>query len=150
MPPSAYGPLSQEDDQEDVDAASITRASGHGLLPRPPVYYGEGPFDPPSSDDESEELLSKPEAGSDGLAERGQIMANEVGSSGLYVGRRRVRELLLIGVSMLFNLWSRRNGRLCDGWYFLWSGWCPSQLSLVFLLVFRTKRRNTLLEVMSR
>ncbi|ETW78834.1 dipeptidyl aminopeptidase [Heterobasidion irregulare TC 32-1] len=89
MPPSAYGPLAQEDDREDVDVASMTRASGHGLLPRPPVYYGEGPFDPPSSDDESEELLSKQEAGSDGLAERGQIMANEVGSSGLYVGRRR-------------------------------------------------------------
>ncbi|KAF8638411.1 hypothetical protein AX17_002236 [Amanita inopinata Kibby_2008] len=40
---------------------------------RPPTYYGEGPFDPPSSEDEGESLLEKEvnEPQSPGRAERG-------------------------------------------------------------------------------
>lgn len=32
-----------------------------GSIVRPPVYYGEGPFDPPSSEEEDETLLDKDE-----------------------------------------------------------------------------------------
>jgi dipeptidyl aminopeptidase len=38
---------------------------------RPPVYYGDGPFDPPSSDEEDAGLLDKTEPASPGSAERG-------------------------------------------------------------------------------
>jgi len=31
------------------------------LVSRPPVYYGDGPFDPPSSDDEEERNNAQPE-----------------------------------------------------------------------------------------
>lgn len=39
---------------------------------RPQVYYGDGPFDPPSSDDEDGALLEKNVPGSPRLAERGE------------------------------------------------------------------------------
>ncbi|KAJ7281993.1 dipeptidyl aminopeptidase [Mycena rebaudengoi] len=38
---------------------------------RPPTYYGDGPFDAPSSDEEDEALLEKGPPGSPGIAERG-------------------------------------------------------------------------------
>ena len=37
---------------------------------RPPTYYGEGPFDPPSSEDEDESLLQKETSRSLGTIER--------------------------------------------------------------------------------
>ena len=46
------------------------RASTHSGPVRPPTYYGEGPFDPPSSEDEDESLLQKENAPSLGRIER--------------------------------------------------------------------------------
>lgn len=51
------------------DALYDERASTHSGPVRPPTYYGEGPFDPPSSDDEDESLL-KENSRSLGMIER--------------------------------------------------------------------------------
>lgn len=48
------------DHREQVDGDSQTELrqiadTGQLWVTRPPVYYGDGPFDPPSSDDEDEQ-----------------------------------------------------------------------------------------------
>jgi dipeptidyl aminopeptidase len=52
-----------EEDFRDDDTHVLAPRSriGHSVLPviRPPVYYEEGPFDVPSSDDEGEGLIEK-------------------------------------------------------------------------------------------
>ena len=68
MAPRAYSPLSQEE---------------HEVPTRPTVYYGEGPFDPPDSDDEADGLIEKPR--SPGAAEAARESL-ENGDLGLYVG----------------------------------------------------------------
>jgi dipeptidyl aminopeptidase B len=84
--PQQYDPLSQEDDSPirdaELDNADSPRA---GLLPRPAVYYEEGPFDAPSSDDEDE--LEKNGPGSLDRAEHGNLSESE---GELYVGGRKV------------------------------------------------------------
>jgi dipeptidyl aminopeptidase len=63
---STYARLSQQADEiEESNPSSVT------VVPRPQVYYGEGPFDPPSSDDEDVGLLEKTGPLSPGSAERG-------------------------------------------------------------------------------
>ena len=54
MSSSNYEPLPQ-DGAEYGDE----RASTHSGPVRPPTYYGEGSFDPPSSEDEDESLLKE-------------------------------------------------------------------------------------------
>lgn len=51
MRPSEYSTIPQ--DGEDLFS------SGDPQHVKPEVYYGDGPFDPPSSDDENDELLEK-------------------------------------------------------------------------------------------
>ena len=71
-----YNRLIEHDDGQDLipgipTATSSTNVSRHTELPtRPDVYYEEGPFDPPSSDDEDEALLEK-DPPSPGYAEQG-------------------------------------------------------------------------------
>ena len=57
MPPSTYEPLQQDRDEfsQGDSAGSVHTA----YPPKPETYYGDGPFDPPSSDDEADELLEK-------------------------------------------------------------------------------------------
>ncbi|KAI3616486.1 putative dipeptidyl aminopeptidase [Moniliophthora roreri] len=80
MPPhTGYTSLSTED-SDDIDAASTLapsiKSTKSSISPKPtlPIYYGEGPFDPPSSDsgseEEEEELLTKA-PGSPSYAELG-------------------------------------------------------------------------------
>ena len=57
MAPLDYTALTQ-DEPEDRTTALLDPLRG----PRPEAYYGEGPFDPPSSDDEGDDLLGKQEA----------------------------------------------------------------------------------------
>ncbi|KAI0737310.1 hypothetical protein C8Q80DRAFT_1213564 [Daedaleopsis nitida] len=63
MPPSPYEPLDQEGDDFFQGNSSRT-AADTAYPPRPETYYGDGPFDPPSSDDEAEvcprHVLSSP------------------------------------------------------------------------------------------
>jgi dipeptidyl aminopeptidase len=84
--PQQYDPLSQDDDSPihdaELDNADPLRA---GLLPRPTVYYEEGPFDAPSSDDEDESEKNGP--GSLNRAEHGNLSESE---GELYVGGRKV------------------------------------------------------------
>jgi dipeptidyl aminopeptidase len=88
--PQQYDPLSQEDDSHLVDADQDDVDSPRaGLLPRPAIYYGEGPFNAPSSDEEDEvEEVEKVGGGMGPLnrAEHGSRLVD----SGLYVGGRKV------------------------------------------------------------
>ena len=85
--PQQYDPLSQEDDSPIRDAELLDDADSQrvGLLPRPTVYYEEGPFDAPSSDDEDESEKNDP--GSLNRAEHGNLSESE---GELYVGGRKV------------------------------------------------------------
>jgi hypothetical protein len=90
--PQQYDPLSQEDDSLIRDAEPDDSDSPHaGLLPRPAVYYGEGPFNAPSSDEEDEsEVAEKDGPGSLNRAEHGTLLGSELADGGLYVGGRKV------------------------------------------------------------
>jgi dipeptidyl aminopeptidase B len=72
---------------EDQECVEIAPHPSHAqtrpdLVVRPPVYYGEGPFDPPSSDDDEDQFLGKQEhPGNFGDSEPG---------NGLRVGARKV------------------------------------------------------------
>lgn len=80
MPPSPYQPLAQEGD--DFFQGSSGAAEGTAYPPKPETYYGEGPFDPPSSDDEADELLEK----------GGQRSGRAIEEEGtLVIGSRKVR-----------------------------------------------------------
>ncbi|KAI0676150.1 dipeptidyl aminopeptidase [Trametes maxima] len=78
MPPT-YEPLAQEGSEPLLGGPSSS-ASAYAI--KPETYYGEGPFDPPSSDDESEELMEKD-------AERSGRAIEEEGN--LVVGSRKKR-----------------------------------------------------------
>jgi hypothetical protein len=56
---------------------------------RPSTYYGDGPFDPPSSDDESDELLEKNGLRSPGNVERGHLDVED--TEGLTIGGQNQR-----------------------------------------------------------
>jgi dipeptidyl aminopeptidase B len=90
--PQQYDPLSQEDDSPirdaDIDNADSLR---EGLLPRPAVYYGEGPFNAPSSDEEDEsEVAEKDGPGSLNRAEHGNLLGSGLADDSLHVGGRKV------------------------------------------------------------
>lgn len=90
--PQQYDPLSQEDDSPIRDAELDDTDSLHaGLLPRPTVYYGEGPFDAPSSDEE-DEVAEKDGPGSLNRAEHGNLLGSD---DSLHVGGRKVCAMLL-------------------------------------------------------
>jgi hypothetical protein len=73
----SYEQVSQELDE-------VNQPSSSTLPVRPPTYYGEGPFDPPSSDDEDERLLEK----SRPLSPGGDQI--EGGGAGLRIGGHKV------------------------------------------------------------
>ena len=70
MSPSNYERLPQEGEGSG-NVLFDERASAHSGPVRPPTYYGEGPFDPPSSEDEDEDetLLLKETTRSLGMVE---------------------------------------------------------------------------------
>ena len=70
MSPSNYERLPQEGEGFG-NVLFDERASAHSGPVRPPTYYGEGPFDPPSSEDEDEDetLLLKETTRSLGMVE---------------------------------------------------------------------------------
>ena len=53
------GPHDPESIRVFTDAAPSRRVEHDPTVVKPETYYGDGPFDPPSSDDEDEELLEK-------------------------------------------------------------------------------------------
>lgn len=67
MSSSNYELLSQEG--AGFEETPYDRPTHSGPV-RPPTYYGEGPFDPPSSEDEDETLLQKEPTRSPGTVER--------------------------------------------------------------------------------
>jgi hypothetical protein len=75
MPELSYERLSLKEEAKNAAASTSSRTGSPVSLVRPPIYYEEGPFDPPSSDDEDDEsgsLLEKRKVpSSPGLAELG-------------------------------------------------------------------------------
>ena len=75
MSPANYSPVPQEDGIEPNGAA----AKESYPPARPATYYGEGEFDPPSSDDEEDAFLEKgkpedTERNGDGMVEEGELV----------------------------------------------------------------------------
>lgn len=66
-----------------------------GSPQRPRTYYGDGAFDPPSSDEEEDALLEKDVPGSPGLAERGDLGEDNDDREMLVVGKAQKRALSL-------------------------------------------------------
>lgn len=83
-----YEPVSQNADTEDnrrgISRTETTDVPDEVILMRPPVYYNDGPFSPPSSLDESEEHLLGKDHDHFSSAERGY---SEDRSSGIQLGR---------------------------------------------------------------
>ena len=77
MASSSYEPLPQ-DGAGSGDPLYDERASTRSGPVRPPTYYGEGPFDPPSSEDEDESLLQKESNRSLGAMERARYAEPDV------------------------------------------------------------------------
>jgi dipeptidyl aminopeptidase len=88
--PQHYDPLSQEEDDGIIGDAEADNGDSFqtGLLPRPAIYYGEGPFNAPSSDEEEE--VEKVGMGQLDRAEHGSLLGSGLADSGLYVGGRKV------------------------------------------------------------
>lgn len=94
MPESPYERLSGREGGRNTTASTSSRAGSPVSLARPPTYYGDGPFDPPSSDDEDEDetgsLLEKMNGPtSPGLAELGDGFPSGSGHSD--TGDKKVR-----------------------------------------------------------
>lgn len=99
-PPTAMPVLNRDpfvvDDEEDNDhPPHQNNTNAHQVDdlvgPKPVIYYGEGPFDPPSSDEEADELLEKNNVAHNGIANgtlSPRIGIEEEGF--LQVGQRKV------------------------------------------------------------
>ena len=83
--PSQYEPLGQEAPDDYFHAESSSRVNT-AFPPKPETYYGEGPFDPPSSDDDESEVLLEKNG-----SRRGIGIFEEEGH--LIVGSTKVRAL---------------------------------------------------------
>ncbi|TCD69053.1 hypothetical protein EIP91_008951 [Steccherinum ochraceum] len=91
MHPSGHSAVPQDGD----DMFSPTAESSQ--FTKPEVYYGEGPFDPPSSDDEDDALLEKNRAGG---------IASDVEESGLRLGGQKRNSSLRCLIFCLVGLTS--------------------------------------------
>ncbi|KAI9440877.1 dipeptidyl aminopeptidase [Lactarius indigo] len=106
MPPQ-YDPLTQEDDSPlDGDQAHHNNVTRGDLFPRPAVYYGEGPFDAPSSDDDDDDAITEKDRTNPlNRAENGDLLDPGSGDNGLYVG------VTLSGVVGLFAAFTYKDTR---------------------------------------
>jgi hypothetical protein len=88
--PQQYDPLSQEDDSQiaDGETDNVEDSPHVGLLPRPAIYYGDGEFNAPSSEEEDEvEEGEKAGMGPLNRAEHGSLLLGSgLTDGGLYVG----------------------------------------------------------------
>ncbi|CDO69708.1 hypothetical protein BN946_scf184851.g96 [Trametes cinnabarina] len=94
--PTDYEPLAR-DAEDFFGGGPSSAAAAYPSTVKPETYYGEGPFDPPSSDDESEELLEKD-------AERAGHIIEAEGNLIVGSGKRRpasVRYLVIALVSLV-------------------------------------------------
>jgi dipeptidyl aminopeptidase len=77
MSRTQYEPLFQDNDGELGEDFLAVKDRPPPIQVRPPTYYGDGPFDAPSSD-EDETLLEKHLPSSPGVAERGNAITPRV------------------------------------------------------------------------
>ncbi|KAF8515924.1 dipeptidyl aminopeptidase [Gautieria morchelliformis] len=91
MAGTSYQPLSQSEDvggsYQEVPRKDVTPTADDILLVRPPVYYNDGPFSPPSSVDESQEHLLDKDRDEFSSAERGHQDHQESKDSHSRLGR---------------------------------------------------------------
>ncbi|KAJ7746743.1 dipeptidyl aminopeptidase [Mycena maculata] len=93
MSRTQYEPLDQHEDELEQDALlSLKDRSLPPIQVRPSTYYGDGPFEAPSSDEEDETLLEKGPPASPGIAERGNTMEQ----------RRSPTSLRILVISLAF------------------------------------------------
>ncbi|GBE89421.1 Probable dipeptidyl-aminopeptidase [Sparassis crispa] len=102
---SAYEAIPQGDngDVRNANSSGIPNRNFSPIVVKPETYYGEGPFDPPSSDDEGDDLLDKDARHSSGA--RGTLADLEEDGH-LAVGEHKTRRpislrLLIIGLVAL-------------------------------------------------
>ncbi|KAJ6581126.1 dipeptidyl aminopeptidase [Mycena capillaripes] len=74
MSSTQYEPLFQDHPEGELEQDALLKNRPSPI--RPPTYYGDGPFDPPSSDEEDERLLEKQPPSSPGIAERGTLISH--------------------------------------------------------------------------
>ena len=87
MPPR-YDPLTQEDDSQlDGDQILHNDLARATFFPRPAIYYGDGLFDVPSSDDDEDVITEKDRTTLLNRAEHGDLGSID---DGLYVGSHKV------------------------------------------------------------
>jgi len=102
---SNYEALSQDGEDVSYDGASSSVRHVDDLGPvtvKPETYYGEGLFDPPSSDDEGDDLLEKRGLSSPGLAERAAANGILQEDGQLIVGiRKRPASLRFLVISLV-------------------------------------------------
>jgi len=90
MPPR-YDPLTQEDDSQlDGDQILHNDLARATFFPRPAIYYGDGPFDAPSSDDDEDAITEKDCTTPLNRAEHGDLVDPGSIDDGLYVGGHKV------------------------------------------------------------
>src|SRR5271154_797980 len=96
MPPPSYSPLTQEAMGDSVASSPVPLHEPA----KPQTYYGEGPFDAPSSEDENEALLDKRNPGDTEGA------TNELvdGRPGYFSSPLRILLLLLASLVVLSGL----------------------------------------------
>jgi len=95
-----YEAISQEDLFHENGASSLRNLDEfRPFTVKPETYYGEGPFDPQSSDEEADDLLEKSPARSPGAAERGR--ADMEGDGLLVVGSKRPTSLRFLIISLV-------------------------------------------------
>ncbi|KAH7910473.1 dipeptidyl aminopeptidase [Hygrophoropsis aurantiaca] len=98
----AYNSLLIEDQEFEENGTSSNqrrRTIRPDLQIRPPTYYGDGPFDPPSSDDEAEVLLEKNRGRASFMADQDTFGDSEPGN-GLVVGQKRPAPLRWLVISL--------------------------------------------------
>ncbi|KAJ6485813.1 dipeptidyl aminopeptidase [Mycena sanguinolenta] len=81
MSRTQYEPLSQDQDGELEQDLLNLKGRPAPIQIRPPTYYGDGPFDPPSSDEEDATLLEKRPPSSPGIAELGNATSTRRSTS---------------------------------------------------------------------
>ncbi|KAJ7643291.1 dipeptidyl aminopeptidase [Mycena polygramma] len=76
MSNTQYEPLLQDHPEGELEQDALLKDRPSPIRIRPPTYYGDGPFDAPSSDEEDETLLEKGLPSSPGVAERGNPLSH--------------------------------------------------------------------------
>lgn len=128
---SEYEAIAQEGEDDMDERAPSSSLRGNAIHPtpiKPETYYGEGTFDPPSSDEEADELLEKGGRESSEQAERAGMRSAMVDGGTLLVGIRKARVSQAYALVQLLTVFCS-DPRLSAFWSVLLLPWSPLLLS---------------------